>query len=142
MCVCVLTHCKITHPIVMLYQRRKPKSEEKKRPLHLVPYIHNNIVPINTYIIYLFIITQHTHTHRHTHKANDIKLIFVCSFVYFFLSRAIQTRPLYIYHHFFHHLLVKYTKQSICFSPSTLCYINFIHIHHYYIYCISSSSNV
>lgn len=102
----------------MLYQRRKPKREEEEKSVTSCT-IHS----LNIYITFIYFITQHTHIHTHTQKANDIKLTlfirsFVCLFAFFVTRNSNQT---VIYHHFIHHLLVKYTKQSICFfAPSTL----------------------
>lgn len=131
MYVCVLTHCKITRPIVMLYQRRKPKREEK-RPLHLVPYIHSTYTLNYIYLYY----TTHKHIHTHTQKANDIKLtLFVRLFVCLpYLSRAIQTRLLYIT--IFSSFACKIHKTINLFSPLNSLFYTYIHTPFLFIYLL------
>lgn len=133
MYVCVLKHCKITHPIVDAVSKKKAKKRRKTKQKSVTSCtIHS--LNIYTYMlsIYLFLYyTIHTHKHAYTHtqNANDIKLqLLVRVLVCYFLSRAIQTSLLYITI-FCHHLLVKYTKQSVCFfAPSTtLCLYGLMH---------------
>ena len=120
MYVCVLTHCKITRPIVILYQRRKPKREEK-RALHLVPYIHNSIF-FYQHIHYIFKL-HNTHTYIHIHIKQMISSLY-CLFVFFVTRNSNKT---VIYHHF-PSFACKIHKTINLFSPSTLCYI---HIYKY-----------
>lgn len=132
MYVCVLTHCKITRSIVILYQRREPKNRRKASVTSCTIHIHST----HTLYYYLYY-TTHTYIQTHTQKANDIKLILFVHLL--FLSRAIQTRLLYITI-FFHHLLVKYTKQSICFPAQLFVYTYTILLYllHFFIFqCMS-----